>query len=108
MPAAQGFYTGGDKEAAMDQNNDFYRQIEAAEREKRKKERKEKWARREKSFWKAFLFTEDGKPKSGLMVYTFCLSLVFVLLYIAAFNFSIEWLAPVTAGWPVFAAYATG
>jgi hypothetical protein len=103
MPAAQGFYTGGDKEAAMDQNNDFYRQIEAAEREKRKKERKEKWARREKSFWKAFLFTEDGKPKSGLMVYTFCLSLVFVLLYIAAFNFSIEWLAPVTAGWPVFA-----
>ena len=62
MAAAHGFYTGGDKEAAMDQNNDFYRQIEAAEREKRKKERKEKWARREKSFWKAFLFTEDGEP----------------------------------------------
>ena len=64
----------------MDQNNNFYRQIEDAERERAKKERKEKWAKREKSFWKAFLFTEDGKPKSGFLVYTFCLSLVFVLL----------------------------
>jgi hypothetical protein len=87
----------------MDYNNDFERQIEDAERERRKKERKEKWAKREKSFWRAFLFTEDGKPKSGLMVYTFCLSLVYVLLYIAAFNFSIEWLSPLTASWPVFA-----
>ena len=47
-------------------------------------------------FWKAFLFTEDGKPKSGLMVYTFCLSLVYVPLYMAAFYFSIEWLTPGT------------
>ena len=87
----------------MDQNNDYLRQIEEAEREQRKKARKEKWARREKSFWKAFLFTENGKPKSGLMTYTFCLSLVYVVLYIAAFNFAIEWLTPVTAGWPVLA-----
>ena len=87
----------------MDYNNDFERQIEDAERERRKKERKEKWAKREKNFWKAFLFTEDGKPKSGLMVYTFCLSIVFVLLYIGAFNLIINWLSPVTAEWPVFA-----
>ena len=87
----------------MDYNNDFERQIEDAERERRKKERKEKWAKREKSFWKAFLFTEDGKPKSGLMVYTFCLSIVFVLLYIGAFNLIINGLSPVTAEWPVFA-----
>ena len=87
----------------MDHNNDFERQIEDAERDRRKKERKEKWAKREKNFWKAFLFTEDGKPKSGLMVYTFCLSIVFVLLYIGAFNLIINWLSPVTAEWPVFA-----
>ncbi len=87
----------------MDYNNDFERQIEDAERERQKKERKEKWAKREKNFWKAFLFTEDGKPKSGLMVYTFCLSIVFVLLYIGAFNLIINWLSPVTAEWPVFA-----
>lgn len=87
----------------MDYNNDFQRQIEDAEREKRQKERKEKWARREKSFWRAFLFTEDGKPKSGLMVYTFCMSLVFVLLYIGGFNLAIRYLTPLTASWPVFA-----
>ena len=86
----------------MEQDNDLYRQIEAAERERAKKERKEKWAKREKSFWKAFLFTEDGKPKSGFMVYTVCLSLVYVLLLIGAFNLAISWLGPVTAGWPVF------
>ena len=72
----------------MEYNNDFQRQIEDAERERRKKERKEKWAKREKSFWKAFLFTEDGKPKSGLMVYTFCLSLVYVLLYVVAVSYT--------------------
>lgn len=87
----------------MDRNNDLQRQIEDAERERQTKERKEKWAKREKSFWRAFLFTEDGKPKSGLMVYTFCLSILFVPLYIGAFYFSIEWLTPVTASWPVFA-----
>lgn len=87
----------------MNQNNDFYRQIEDAERERAKKERKEKWAKRERSFWKAFLFTEDGKPKSGFLVYTFCLSLVYVLLLIGAFNLAITWLSPVTAEWPVFA-----
>lgn len=87
----------------MEPDRDLYRQIDQAERERQKNERKEKWAKREKSFWKAFLFTEDGKPKSGLMVYTFCLSLVYVLLYIAAFNCSIEWLSPITASWPVLA-----
>ena len=48
----------------MDQNNNFYRQIEDAERERAKKERKEKWAKREKSFWKAFLFAFSGRPSS--------------------------------------------
>ena len=35
------------------------------------------------------------------MVYTFCLSLVYVLLYVAAFNFSIEWFSPLTASRPL-------
>lgn len=87
----------------MDPNNDYERQIEAAEREKRAKERKEKWKKREDSFWKAFLFTEDGKPKSGFMVYTFCLSLVYVVLLIFAFNLVITWLGPLVESWPVFA-----
>ena len=65
-----------------------------AEKEARKKQRKEKWAKREKSFWKAFLFTKDGKPKSGLLIYTFCLSFLFIGLYILMFSCFIDWLTP--------------
>lgn len=85
----------------MDNNRSNW-QLEDAEKEQRRKVRKEKWARREKNFWKAFLFTEDGKPKSGLMVYTFCLSFVFLAIYMAAFYYAIEWLTPVMSEWPVF------
>lgn len=85
----------------MDNNHSNW-QLEDAEKEQRKKARKEKWERREKNFWKAFLFTEDGKPKSGLMVYTFCLSFVFLAIYMAAFYYAIEWLTPVMSEWPVF------
>ena len=83
-------------------NNDFNWKLEDAEKEQRRKARKEKWAQREKNFWKVFLFTEDGKPKSGLMVYTFCLSFVFLAIYMAAFHYAIEWLTPVLSGLPVF------
>ena len=82
--------------------NDPYQQIRDAEREQRRAARKKKWAEREKGFWKAFLFTEDGKPKSGLMVYTFCLSFVMLGIYLAAFFFTIEKLTGPTAGLPVF------
>ncbi|MCD8078486.1 MAG: hypothetical protein LUE63_08980 [Lachnospiraceae bacterium] len=58
-----------------------------SEKERRKHERKEKWQKRKNSFWKAFLFTKDGKPKSGLLVYTFCLSLGFLALYIISFAY---------------------
>lgn len=76
--------------------------MEDAEREQRKKARKEKWEKRERKFWKAFLFTEDGKPKSGLVIYTFCLSIGLVLLCLLAFNCSIEWLTPALASLPAF------
>ncbi len=83
-------------------NNNFNWKLEDAEKEQRRKARKEKWAQREKNFWKVFLFTEDGKPKSGLMIYTFCLSFVFLVIYMGAFHFAIEWLTPVLSGLPVF------
>lgn len=86
----------------MADQNDFYRQIENLEQEERKKARKEKWAKREKNFWKTFLFTENGKPKSGLMVYTFCLSFVFLGLYIGAFYLVIEMLTEPLSGLPPF------
>lgn len=75
--------------------------IEDAEKEQRKKASKAKWERRERNFWKVFLFTDEGKPKSGLILYTFCLSFVFLAIYITAFYFVIEWLTPVMEGFPV-------
>jgi len=74
----------------MDKQNDFYQKVGDLEREERKKARKAKWKKREEGFWKTFLFTEDGKPKSGFLIYTFCLSFVFVGLYIAGFYLVIE------------------
>lgn len=85
----------------MHQDDKFYRQVQNVQKEQRRKERREKWAKREKKFWRAFLFTKDGKPKSGLIIYTFCLSFVFLAVELVAFNFLIEWLTPVTQGLPV-------
>lgn len=75
--------------------------LEDAEREQRRSERKKKWEAREKKFWRAFLFTEDGKPKSGLLTYTFFLSVGLLLLHLLAFDLSIEWLGPRLTGMPV-------
>ena len=86
----------------MDRQNEFYHSVDAVEKERRRKARKEKWQKAEKSFWKSFLMTEDGKPKSGLLIYTFCLSFVFLGLYIIAFWFAIEELTqPLSALPPV-------
>ena len=79
----------------MDRQNEFYQSVNAVEKERRRKERKEKWAKAEKRFWKSFLMTEDGKPKSGLLIYTFCLSFLFVGLYILTFFYFIDWLTPI-------------
>lgn len=82
----------------MSREDDFYRQVADAEKQQRKKARKEKWKKREDSFWKAFLFTEDGKPKSGLLTYTFCLSVVYIALYIGGFYLTIEFLTQPLSG----------
>lgn len=84
----------------MGKQDDFYRQLGDAEKERRRRENKEKWEKRERNFWKTFLFTEDGKPKSGLAVYTFCLSFVLLAVYLLAFNLVIEGLTPVMESWP--------
>lgn len=76
--------------------------LEDAERERRRAERKEKWEKRERKFWRTFLFTEDGKPKSGLVIYTFFLSVGLLLLYLLAFDRCIEWLTPAVEPLPVF------
>ena len=80
----------------------FHRNKPDTEKEQRRTERRKKWDDRAKRFWKSLLFTENGKPKSGFLIYTFCLSIVFLLLYNAAFGIVVDVLAPVTQTWPVF------
>ena len=66
----------------MQPQDAIFFQADEAKRSKKSKARKEKLQKLEKSFWRSFLLTEDGKPKSGLLIYTFCLSFVFLLLYL--------------------------
>lgn len=89
-------------ETSMDHENELYRQNRTRERERKQQERRKKWDERGKRFWSTFLFTENGKPKSGFMVYTFSLSIVFIALHLVFFSFVTDLLAPLTAGWPVF------
>lgn len=80
---------------------DYERQLAEAERQRKKEKRKNKWEERSKKFWKSFLFTEDGKPKSGFFIYTFCLSFLMLAIYLVAFNYVTEWLTPVFEPLPV-------
>ena len=49
------------------------------------KEWNDKVTKAANSFWSAFQMTENGKPKSGLLVYTFCLSFVMLAVCILFF-----------------------
>ncbi|MDO4316388.1 MAG: hypothetical protein Q4C45_11485 [Oscillospiraceae bacterium] len=55
------------------------------------------------SFWSAFQMTENGKVKSTLLLYSFCLCWVFIAVYGVLFFFLLDPLDALTAGLPVFA-----
>ena len=55
------------------------------------------------SFWGAFQMTENGKVKSTLLLYSFCLCWVFIAVYGALFFFLLDPLNALTSGLPVFA-----
>ena len=84
----------------MQPQDAIFFQADEAKRSKKSKARKEKLQKLEKSFWRSFLLTEDGKPKSGLLIYTFCLSFVFFGIYILAFWMVIEELSDPLASLP--------
>ena len=84
----------------MQPQDAIFHQAEEAKRAEKNKARKEKLQKLEKSFWRSFLLTEDGKPKSGLLIYTFCLSFVFLGIYIVAFWMVIEELSDPLASLP--------
>lgn len=55
------------------------------------------------SFWNAFQMVENGKVKSTLLLYSFCLCWVFIAVYGALFFFLLDPLDALTAGLPVLA-----
>ena len=59
------------------------------------KKEKTKLDRFAEKFWKAFLFTKDGRPKSGYGVYTFFLAILMGLVYAGAIIAAIALLNPV-------------
>ena len=83
----------------MNSQNDLMRQIEEQERERERAARAKKRDERARRFWSTFLFTENGKPKSGFVIYTFSLSIVFLGLYLAGFHLFTELLHPLTDRW---------
>nr|WP_326185592.1 hypothetical protein [uncultured Oscillibacter sp.] len=52
------------------------------------------------SFWSAFQMTENGKVKSTLLLYSFCLCWVFIAVYGVLFFFLLDPLDALTAGMP--------
>lgn len=62
----------------------------------------EKIGRAADSFWSAFQMMENGKVKSTLMLYSFCLCWVFAAVYGAAIALLIGPLHALLAGAPVF------
>ena len=91
----------------MDKNR-VSRETRQLERESRRQQRQKKWDERARSFWKTFLFTENGKPKSGFLVYTFSLSIVFIALLLIGFTYIVDWLALLTESWPLVLGNLTG
>ncbi len=51
-------------------------------------------------FWSAFQMTENGKVKSTLMLYSFCLCWVFIAVYAAAFFLLLDPLDALVSGAP--------
>lgn len=49
-----------------------------------------------------FRFTKNGKMKSGTVVYSFSLAVLFLIVYGAAYYFLIDVLAPLTESLPIF------
>lgn len=61
-------------------------------------ERQEKWKKRGDSFWGFFLPTKNGKVKSTLIINSFCLSILFLAVYIMAYLLLLEGLDALLAG----------
>lgn len=85
----------------MNHEKELYRSASRNAQSEQEMARRKKWDERGKKFWSAFLFTKDGKPKSGYGIYTFCLAVLFLFMYGGAYVASIGVMHPVIGGLPV-------
>ena len=65
----------------------------------------EKVTKAAESFWSAFQMTENGKVKSTLLLYSFCLCWVFIAVYAALFVFLLDPLDALVSGAPGIVAH---
>ncbi len=68
------------------------------------KEREERRQRRADGFWGAFQFTENGRPKSSLIVYMFSLSILFAAVYFLCYEGAIRLLTEPLSALPAWGA----
>lgn len=61
-------------------------------------ERQEQWKKRGDAFWDIFLPTKNGKIKSTLLIYTFCLSILFLFVYILSYLLLLDGLDAMLSG----------
>ena len=57
------------------------------------------------SFWSAFQMTENGKVKSTLLLYSFCLCWVYIAVYVVAFACLLDPLEAMCSGAPTAVVY---
>ncbi|MBO4367529.1 MAG: hypothetical protein J5859_02345 [Clostridia bacterium] len=69
-------------------------------------DKQERQSERAERFWSAFRFTENGKPKSSLIVYTFSLSLVYAAVYFFCYEGAIHLLTDLVSALPPWAGNA--
>lgn len=61
-------------------------------------EQRDKWKKRGDAFWNIFLPTKDGRIKSTMIVNSFCLSILFLAVYICAYLLMLDGLDGLMAG----------
>ena len=76
----------------------------SSKRRQTEQERQERAQARAESFWGAFRFTENGKPKSSFGVYTFSLSIAYAAVYFLCYEGAIRLLTGPLSALPAWAA----
>jgi hypothetical protein len=73
----------------------------AGGKEMDKKKGESKLRKKLDSFWMALFLTPEGRPKSAMLLYAFCMSVLFIVIYGACYYFLIDVLERMFANYSV-------